>query len=93
MPSWRLVCVSGGAACDGAQISKDLPLNPIVQDQKKGKARFVHNCFPHHGYIWNYGAFPQARTPAPSTQLTSPDLGEPRRRRQAHKRQGRQRPN
>ncbi len=41
------------------QVSKDLPFNPIVQDQKKGKARFVHNCFPHHGYIWNYGCFPQ----------------------------------
>jgi len=26
---------------------------------KKGKLRFVANCFPHHGYIWNYGAFPQ----------------------------------
>ena len=21
--------------------------------------RFVHNCFPHHGYIWNYGCVPQ----------------------------------
>ena len=21
--------------------------------------RFVRNCFPHHGYIHNYGAFPQ----------------------------------
>jgi len=21
--------------------------------------RFVDNCFPHHGYIWNYGAIPQ----------------------------------
>ena len=21
--------------------------------------RFVANCFPHHGYIWNYGAIPQ----------------------------------
>jgi inorganic pyrophosphatase len=41
------------------EISKDLPFNPITQDQKKGKARFVHNCFPHHGYIWNYGALPQ----------------------------------
>ena len=19
----------------------------------------MHNCFPHHGYIWNYGALPQ----------------------------------
>jgi inorganic pyrophosphatase len=41
------------------EISKDLPFNPIKQDVKKGKLRFVRNCFPHHGYIWNYGAFPQ----------------------------------
>ncbi|CAH1372924.1 unnamed protein product [Tenebrio molitor] len=34
-------------------------LNPIKQDVKKGKPRFVANCFPHHGYIWNYGALPQ----------------------------------
>jgi len=38
--------------------TKDI-LNPIKQDVKKGKLRFVHNCFPHHGYIWNYGAIPQ----------------------------------
>ncbi|KAJ3008982.1 Inorganic pyrophosphatase [Thoreauomyces humboldtii] len=41
------------------EISKDEPFNPIKQDIKKGKLRFVRNCFPHHGYIWNYGAFPQ----------------------------------
>ncbi|KAG0224407.1 Inorganic pyrophosphatase [Actinomortierella wolfii] len=41
------------------EISKDEALNPIKQDVKKGKLRFVRNCFPHHGYIWNYGAFPQ----------------------------------
>ncbi|XP_064458709.1 uncharacterized protein LOC135369032 isoform X2 [Ornithodoros turicata] len=35
------------------------PLNPIRQDIKKGNLRYVHNCFPHHGYIWNYGAIPQ----------------------------------
>ncbi|XP_045468175.1 inorganic pyrophosphatase isoform X2 [Harmonia axyridis] len=34
-------------------------LNPIKQDIKKGKPRFVANCFPHKGYIWNYGALPQ----------------------------------
>ncbi|XP_071808703.1 inorganic pyrophosphatase-like [Asterias amurensis] len=34
-------------------------LNPIMQDVKKGKLRLVKNCFPHHGYIWNYGALPQ----------------------------------
>lgn len=41
------------------QISLAETLNPIKQDIKKGKLRFVANCFPHHGYIWNYGAFPQ----------------------------------
>jgi inorganic pyrophosphatase len=41
------------------EIKKEDPFNPIVQDEKKGKPRFVHNCFPHHGYIWNYGAIPQ----------------------------------
>jgi inorganic pyrophosphatase len=41
------------------EISKDEPFNPIKQDIKKGKLRFVRNVFPHRGYIWNYGAFPQ----------------------------------
>ncbi|KAG8903296.1 Inorganic pyrophosphatase [Tulasnella sp. 403] len=41
------------------EISKEEPFNPIKQDIKKGKLRYVRNCFPHHGYIWNYGAFPQ----------------------------------
>lgn len=41
------------------EINKEQPFNPIVQDTKKGKLRFVRNCFPHKGYIWNYGAFPQ----------------------------------
>ncbi|WAQ96316.1 IPYR-like protein [Mya arenaria] len=41
------------------EICKEEPLNPIKQDVKKGKIRFVKNCFPHHGYIWNYGALPQ----------------------------------
>ncbi|KAJ3333131.1 Inorganic pyrophosphatase [Blyttiomyces sp. JEL0837] len=41
------------------EISKDEAFNPIKQDTKKGKLRFVRNCFPHHGYIWNYGALPQ----------------------------------
>merc|ERR1712107_700371 len=44
-----------------AKIEIDLksPLNPLKQDVKKGKLRYVANCFPHHGYIWNYGAIPQ----------------------------------
>lgn len=41
------------------EISLAEGLNPIKQDVKKGKLRFVANCFPHHGYIWNYGALPQ----------------------------------
>lgn len=41
------------------EISTTLPGNPIVQDVKKGKVRFVKNLFPNHGYIHNYGAFPQ----------------------------------
>ncbi|RNA03616.1 inorganic pyrophosphatase isoform X1 [Brachionus plicatilis] len=41
------------------EISKKEKLNPITQDVKKNKLRFVNNCFPHHGYIWNYGALPQ----------------------------------
>ncbi|XP_055061291.2 inorganic pyrophosphatase 2, mitochondrial [Misgurnus anguillicaudatus] len=35
------------------------PLNPIKQDVKNGKLRYVANIFPHKGYIWNYGALPQ----------------------------------
>lgn len=41
------------------EISKEESFNPIKQDTKRGKLRYVRNCFPHHGYIWNYGAFPQ----------------------------------
>jgi len=42
------------------EVTKNNAFNPIKQDVKKGQLRFVKNCFPHHGYIWNYGAFPQA---------------------------------
>lgn len=41
------------------EISKELEFNPIVQDTKKGKVRFIHNIFPYHGYIHNYGALSQ----------------------------------
>lgn len=41
------------------EIATKEPLNPMKQDIKKGKLRHVHNCFPYHGYIWNYGALPQ----------------------------------
>ncbi|CAL8368133.1 unnamed protein product [Gadus morhua 'NCC'] len=41
------------------EISTTEPLNPVKQDVKKGKVRYVANVFPHKGYIWNYGAIPQ----------------------------------
>merc|ERR1739838_822353 len=41
------------------EIATKDELNPIKQDVKKGKLRYVANCFPHKGYIWNYGALPQ----------------------------------
>ncbi|PVU96874.1 hypothetical protein BB559_002218 [Furculomyces boomerangus] len=46
--------------------------NPIVQDIKKGALRYVCNTFPHHGYIWNYGALPQTWE---DPEVTSPDTG------------------
>ncbi|GAA57555.1 probable inorganic pyrophosphatase 1, partial [Clonorchis sinensis] len=41
------------------EICKEELMNPIKQDVKNGKLRFVNNIFPHKGYIWNYGALPQ----------------------------------
>lgn len=41
------------------EISTKNFMNPIKQDVKKGKMRFVKNSFPYKGYIWNYGAIPQ----------------------------------
>jgi len=41
------------------EIDIKSPLNPIKQDVKKGNLRYVANCFPFKGYIWNYGALPQ----------------------------------
>lgn len=43
------------------EINLKETMNPIKQDVKKGKVRYVANCFPHHGYIWNYGALPQVK--------------------------------
>ncbi|KAM9238206.1 inorganic pyrophosphatase 2, mitochondrial isoform 2-T2 [Dugong dugon] len=42
-----------------SSIATKEPLNPIKQDVKDGKLRYVANIFPHKGYIWNYGALPQ----------------------------------
>ena len=54
------------------EICKEEPLNPIKQDTKKGKLRFVKNIFPHKGYIWNYGALPQTYE---DPEHTTPETG------------------
>ena len=41
------------------EVCTEEKMNPIKQDEKDGKLRFVANCFPHHGYLWNYGCLPQ----------------------------------
>ncbi|XP_033743382.1 inorganic pyrophosphatase-like [Pecten maximus] len=52
------------------EICKEEVMNPIKQDVKKEKPRFVKNVFPHHGYIWNYGAIPQT--------YEDPNLADPK---------------
>lgn len=73
------------------KISRDEILNPIKQDVKNGKPRYVRNRFPHKGYIWNYGALPQVRYPRPECtmatqppQLLAEDLGRPQHRPPRH---------
>ncbi|KFO25861.1 Inorganic pyrophosphatase 2, mitochondrial [Fukomys damarensis] len=44
------------------EIATEEPLNPIKQDMKRDKPRYVANVFPHKGYIWNYGALPQTES-------------------------------
>jgi len=41
------------------EIATKEKLNPIKQDIKKGKLRYVANVWPMKGYPWNYGAIPQ----------------------------------
>ncbi|KAJ2163049.1 Inorganic pyrophosphatase [Coemansia sp. RSA 552] len=41
------------------EMDTSAPFNPIRQDIKKGRLRYVANVFPYKGYIWNYGALPQ----------------------------------
>ena len=52
------------------EIATGEPFNPLKQDVKKGKLRYVRNCFPYKGYIWNYGALPQVSLQL-SEQLSS----------------------
>jgi len=41
------------------EISKSEQNNPIKQDTKNGKLRFIPDVHDQKGYPWNYGAFPQ----------------------------------
>ncbi|ODV85129.1 hypothetical protein CANARDRAFT_28429 [[Candida] arabinofermentans NRRL YB-2248] len=53
------------------EISTQLLGNPIVQDSKKGKLRFIDNIYPHKGYPHNYGAFPQTwEDPTEASEIT-----------------------
>ncbi|KAH3861357.1 hypothetical protein DPMN_024284 [Dreissena polymorpha] len=58
------------------EICKEEVLNPIKQDVKSGAVRFVKNCFPHHGYIWNYGALPQTWEDVGHTEPTTGTRGD-----------------
>merc|ERR1712119_107420 len=41
------------------EIATGDKMNPVKQDVTKGAVRFVNNCYPYKGYIWNYGCIPQ----------------------------------
>ena len=41
------------------EIHREHKMNPIVQDQEKGRLRYLSNIFPWNGHVCNYGAFPQ----------------------------------
>lgn len=41
------------------EINKEEAFNPIMQDVKKGKLRYIKNIYPSFGYPFNYGALPQ----------------------------------
>ncbi|KAJ7687398.1 inorganic pyrophosphatase [Mycena rosella] len=47
---------------------------PIRQKRRGRRLAYVRNCFPHQGYIWNYGALPQ--TWADGAPLRVCELGE-----------------
>jgi len=58
------------------EIATKDQLNPIKQDIKKGKLRYVANIFPHHGYIWNYGALPQTWENPNHVDLSTGEKGD-----------------
>lgn len=64
------------------EISKEENFNPIKQDIKKGKLRYVRNCFPHHGYVGpELQEMTRSANPPRPTDLElrslPPDMGRP----------------
>jgi len=58
------------------ELRTRLPLAPIMQDEKKGKLRFVQNVYPYKGYIWNYGCFPQTWEDPEQVHMETGALGD-----------------
>jgi inorganic pyrophosphatase len=58
------------------ELRTRLPLAPIMQDEKKGKPRFVQNVYPYKGYIWNYGCFPQTWEDPEQVHMETGALGD-----------------
>ena len=58
------------------ELRTRLPLAPIMQDEKKGKPRFVQNVYPYKGYIWNYGCFPQTWEDPTQVHMETGALGD-----------------
>uniref|UniRef100_A0A8C5WE63 inorganic diphosphatase n=1 Tax=Leptobrachium leishanense TaxID=445787 RepID=A0A8C5WE63_9ANUR len=58
------------------EIATNNHMNPIKQDVKKGKLRYVANVFPHKGFIWNYRAIPQTWENPAHINFFSPGFGD-----------------
>ncbi|KAJ6623063.1 inorganic pyrophosphatase [Mycena sp. CBHHK59/15] len=51
-PRWSSVQMAVGADA----------LRPVLR--RHARPAHVRSCFPHHGYLWNYGVLPQTRQPS-----------------------------
>lgn len=58
------------------EINKKELLNPISQDVKNDKLRYINNIYPYYGYIWNYGAFPQTYDDPDHVDETTECIGD-----------------
>jgi inorganic pyrophosphatase len=58
MKMFNFICEIPKGTTAKMEINKEIPLNPIVQDRKNGKARY-YKYMPEVGSVVNYGAIPQ----------------------------------